>query len=533
MPPLSIAVVLLAAVVCSAVPGAATGAGAGSEPPLTAIVASGAAATAAVLADGGRRVELSAPGPRDADPAVSPDGRRLAFVSARDGDEEVYVSGPGTGDPRRLTRNGVPDLRPAWSPDGRWIVWQSGPAGAADLRVMRADGSGKRLLVGGPGDDAEPAWSPDGQRIAFTSNRSGRRQLWVVSADGGEPEQLADVPGRTRSPAWSPGGLRLAFAREQAGDADLWTLDLTSGAILQVTRGPGWDSHPDWAPTAERIAFARAEAGRSSLWVVTGAGASPERVPGTVGLADPDWALTHAELVPRPEELLPDLDQRAPTGLVVVRSGGRFRLGFTSSTVNRGRGPLVINGLRSSPSEMTADQVVELAGGKTRLRRDVGRLHFELHEPHYHWHFERFVAYELRRIDGQGLVRRDRKRGFCLLDRWGRVSPAVVASGEPRFVDDCGAGRPDARRVVQGTSVGYVDRYPASFHGQDVDVTGLPAGRYLLVHRVNPDHALREPTYSNNAASVVLRLTWPKGPSAAPLVSVLRRCERSAECPSP
>jgi hypothetical protein len=180
---------------------------------------------------------------------------------------------------------------------------------------------------------------------------------------------------------------------------------------------------------------------------------------------------------------------------------------------------------------MTAHQVVELRGGATRLVRDVGRLHYELHEPHYHWHFERFVSYELRRVGEGGSVTRDRKRGFCLIDRWGRVSPRVVAAAQPRFVDDCGAGRPNAQRVEQGTSIGYVDRYPASFHGQDIDVTDLPAGRYVLVHRANPNRTLRELTYSNNAASLVLQLTWPNGRSAAPRVSVVRRCEGSEECP--
>ena len=126
---------------------------------------------------------------------------------------------------------------------------------------------------------------------------------------------------------------------------------------------------------------------------------------------------------------------------------------------------------------------------------------------------------------------RDRKSGFCLVDRWGRVSPRVPGSGPPRFVGDCGAGRPDARSVSEGTSVGYVDRYPAFFHGQDLDLTGLPAGRYVLVHRVNPDRTMRELRYSNDAASVLLRLSWPNGTSSAPRLSQLRRCEASEHCP--
>jgi hypothetical protein len=235
--------------------------------------------------------------------------------------------------------------------------------------------------------------------------------------------------------------------------------------------------------------------------------------------------------MPRPDERLPDLDQRSPSGLVVTQDGRRFRLGFVSATQNRGLGPLVIHGVRLAGRAMRADQVVELQGGATRVLRDVGRLHYERHNPHHHWHLESFVSYELHRAGDAAVTSRDRKSGFCLLDRWGRMSPGLADSGPPRFVGDCGAGQPDARHVEQGTSVGYIDRYPAHFHGQALDVTGFPAGRYVLVHRANPERAMREVAYSNDVASVLVRLTWPNGASAPPRIAVLRRCEASELCP--
>jgi hypothetical protein len=157
-------------------------------------------------------------------------------------------------------------------------------------------------------------------------------------------------------------------------------------------------------------------------------------------------------------------------------------------------------------------------------------MHYELHQPHFHWHLQSFVAYELRRADGSGRPLRDRKTGFCLIDRWGRVVPRVPATGPPRFVGDCGAGQPNARRVEHGTSVGYVDRYGPFFHGQNVEVTGLPAGRYVLVHHVNPERTMRELGYANNAASALLQLTWPNGRSAPPRVEILRRCDGGDRC---
>jgi hypothetical protein len=504
-----------------------------AEPPLASIVATSRTATSAVLVDGSWRVEIPFLQPGDTDPAVSPDGSRIAFVSERDGNEEVYVADARSGEVRRLTRNRLPDRRPAWAPAGRRIAWQSGPPGEADVLVARADGRGRRPLVRGRGDDADPAWSPDGSRIAFSSNRGGRRQLWAVAATGGAPALLAETPGRASAPAWSPGGERLAFVRESAGDSDLWVLDLSDGSTRKLTLGAGRDSRPDWAPRGGRIAFARAAAGRRSLWVVGADGRPGRPVAGTEGLSDPDWAATQRALVPRPDERLPDLDQRVPAELTVVQAGPTFRLGFASSTENRGRGPLVIRGARRAGGPMIAHQLVERRGGAIRLVRDIGRLHYELHSPHYHWHFQSFVRYELRRAGDFGLVVRDRKSGFCLIDRWGLASPRVPGTGPPRFAGDCGAGQPAARRIVEGTSVGYIDRYPAFFHGQSLNITRLPAGRYVLVHRANPERALREVRYSDDAASVLLRLSWPNGQASAPRVAVLRRCDASERCPAP
>jgi hypothetical protein len=524
---------LIALFAIAALPGGgpATAANATTERPLAAIVASGRAATSAVLADGSWNVELAFLLPGDRDPAVAPDGHRVAFVSERDGNEEIYVADARTGEVRRLSRHRRPDRRPAWAPGGRRIVWQSGPSGRADLVVARADGSGRTPLVRGRGDDSEPDWSPDGSRVAFSSNRGGRRQLWVVPAAGGAPEQLVVTPGRASAPAWSPGGRRLAFARESAGSSDLWVLDLADGSTRKLTRSPARDSRPDWSPRGGRIAFTRVTAGDASLWILGVDGEPARPVPNTAGLADPSWALASRALVPRPDERLPDLDQRAPAELVVVQEGRRFRLGFASSTENRGLGPLVIRGVRRGRA-MLAHQAVERRGGPTRIVRDVGRLHYELHSPHHHWHFQSFVRYELRRARDFGLVVRDRKSGFCLIDRWGLTSRRVPGTGPPRFVGDCGAGRPDARQVLEGTSVGYVDRYPAFFHGQSLDITRLPAGRYVLVHRANPERAMRELRYSNDAASLLLRVSRPNGGGSAPRVSILRRCEGSERCPA-
>ena len=79
----------------------------------------------------------------------------------------------------------------------------------------------------------------------------------------------------------------------------------------------------------------------------------------------------------------------------------------------------------------------------------------------------------------------------------------------------------------EGISVGYGDDYSAFLEGQDLPLDGLPDGRYVLVHRVNADRGLKELTYANNAASVLLDLRWQNG---QPSLRVLARCRDTADC---
>jgi Tol biopolymer transport system component len=80
---------------------------------------------------------------------------------------------------------------PAWSPDGRKIAFVSDRDGNSEIYVMNANGSGQRSLTRNPAYDADPAWSPDGRKIAFVSNRDGNYGVYVMNADGSGQRRLA------------------------------------------------------------------------------------------------------------------------------------------------------------------------------------------------------------------------------------------------------------------------------------------------------------------------------------------------------
>jgi hypothetical protein len=259
-------------------------------------------------------------------------------------------------------------------------------------------------------------------------------------------------------------------------------------------------------------------------------------VVGTLLLAS---AAPAARRAPRqPALLLPDLQQEAPGKLEGVTSYGfpglRFHLGFASAVDNVGAGPLVVVGRRASRGRnlMIADQVIQRSDHSTNVVRAVGKFRYVVSETHSHWHFLHFDRYELRRAHGYVLVRPDRKTGFCLGDRY-ETDPSRRLPGEPPkavWTRLCGKYRPDLLTVREGISVGFGDNYKPALEGQYFDLTRLPAGRYLIVHRVNVDHRLRESDYTNNAASLAFDLRWPNGFRKSPSIDVVRRCPNSAFC---
>jgi lysyl oxidase len=230
------------------------------------------------------------------------------------------------------------------------------------------------------------------------------------------------------------------------------------------------------------------------------------------------------------ERLLPDLDQEPPSGLLMTQSPRGWQLGFASAVRNIGAGPLTIDGHRIDRSEetMSAEQVVRRTAGRREVVHDVGHLRYVRSTDHQHWHLLHFDRYELRRPGARRPVVRDRKSGFCLGDRYGVSDPALVAKPpEPVYRTRCGLERPGLTGVREGISVGYGDDYAANLEGQYLRLSGLRAGRYLLVHRANADRRLLESSYANNASSLLLRLRWRRG---TPRIRILAVCPDAPRC---
>jgi WD40-like Beta Propeller Repeat len=450
-----------------------------------------------------------------ADAAWSPDGTLVAL--ARTGDLWV-ANDEGSGARRLLATPAVAESEPGWAPDGRTLVYTASVDDARQIRLVRLNAPTSRRLASSGGEEWSAAFSPDGRRIAFVSSRTGAAAIFTVRADGTEVAQVGPAappegqpaPTAVRDLAWSPDGGALAYTAELPEETAIVVERPVGGTRTVLSPSPARDERPVWSPDGLRLAFDTLGPDGARELKVMGADGSGAH---TIGRgAALDW-----RRVPVGAPLLPDLDQRPPSGLTVTASRGRFLLGFTSLVDNRGPGILWIRALRPLGSPiMDARQLVQLSGGGVRAVRSAGLLRYTVAPPHYHWHLLDFDRYELRRAGDFALVARDRKTGFCIADHYGLARG--IRHGPPRFLGNCRQFDPTARTVEEGSSVGYTDRYPANFHGQNLDLTGIPTGRYWIVHRAND--------YDNDAASLLVRLTWPDGRRAPPRVEPLRACER-------
>jgi Tol biopolymer transport system component/predicted Ser/Thr protein kinase len=159
---------------------------------------------------------IRTPGDYPAHLSFSHDGRHLAYVNQVttgrlsavrfDPAREVLVS-----EPKEVVQSAKGASRPALSPDGKWLAYNSTEE-QEELFVVSADGSGLRQLTRGHRNRG-PRWSPDGKRIAFFSSRSGDWEIWTTDPEGNEFHQITNLGGDNVAwPVWSPDGKRLAYS---------------------------------------------------------------------------------------------------------------------------------------------------------------------------------------------------------------------------------------------------------------------------------------------------------------------------------
>jgi Tol biopolymer transport system component len=205
-----------------------------------------------------------------------PNGK-IAFVSYRDGNLEIYSMNIDGTNQTRLTNNAADDSNPVWSPDSTKIAFTRDIDSFHDIYVMNSDGTNQVNLTSSTGDNYDPNWSPDGTKIAFTSERTGMPEIFVMNSDGSSPTQLTDgsVSGvaSSKEPSWSPDGMKIAFVsnespmpvrlgrssnivEEPRHNGKIIVMNADGSNQTQLTSRAGTDDYnPVWSPNGSKIAF--------------------------------------------------------------------------------------------------------------------------------------------------------------------------------------------------------------------------------------------------------------------------------------
>jgi len=215
---------------------------------------------------------LSPEGLDDTAPTWSPDGQKIAFVSQRDGNREIYVMDASCGNPDgcsqdavNITRHAADDWTPAWSPDGSQLAFSSLRDGSWEIYVLNTAcldtpevcKDSLRQITADGNLNISPVWSPDGSRFAYNSKASGNWDIFTMTTDGANIRQITTASGNDLSPAWSPDGSQIAYEANQDGNVEIYVIDANGTTVPQnITNYSTANDHgPTWSPDGQMLVF--------------------------------------------------------------------------------------------------------------------------------------------------------------------------------------------------------------------------------------------------------------------------------------
>lgn len=236
--------------------------------------------------DGVAITQLTADPASDIHPALSPDGRRVAFASHRSGSWDIWIISLEGGPPLQITSGPADDAHPSWSPDGKQLIYCSLPAGGGqwELWLTHTRTNGQKRFIG---YGLFPEWSPVSDQIIYQRARErGSRwfSIWRLTLENGEPSYPTELAAGANVamilPSWSPDGERIVYSSASTvypvlgnpGSAqkvvmDIWVMSADGRDKIQLTDGFTANYGPAYS-TKGRVFFTSNRSGHECIWSV-------------------------------------------------------------------------------------------------------------------------------------------------------------------------------------------------------------------------------------------------------------------------
>jgi Tol biopolymer transport system component len=250
----------------------------------------------------------------DSYPALSPDGRLIAFQSNRSGAQQLYVSKPDGTDLRLIRQLDFAAGSPSWSPDGTRVAFAGEPGGDSEIFVIDISGQNLRRLTAVAGDDSHPHWSPDGTRIMFNSSRATpdpavawnkqHHEIFSMKVDGTDLRQHTKCRTVCTYGSYAPDMTRIVYRKvidtpgfqwdfaSGTRNSEVFVANADGSGEVNLSNSASFDGWPMWSPDGQWIVFASNREGPANVgqvFAVTHDGKSLVRLTTGLSHVQPSW----------------------------------------------------------------------------------------------------------------------------------------------------------------------------------------------------------------------------------------------------